>query len=1058
MKYSKLLKPLALMLCLGASSLMAQSRFVRGKVTASDGTPIEGATVKVVGTENATSTKSDGAFALAADAGATQLSISATSYKTKIVDIPAGSDNIDAQLEEDPLGIDAVSVTAVAIKREKRGLGYATTQVTGADASQGKDRSVFNGLQGKVAGLYISSGGGTPGSSSRIQLRGATSLNGDNQPLIVVDGIPIDNSSIQNSDNLNRQVDAGNRANDINPDDVETIDVLKGPAAAVLYGSRASNGAIIITTKSGKGSIGSNNKLSMTYSTSYSWENVLRFPKYQNEFGQGGELQPDSRENFSWGPKFDGKLRPWGQQIDGEQRVKPYVGLPNNVKDFFNTGHTMQNNISMNGGGEKIGYYFSFSDLRNTSVIPGTDYRRNTVKANAYTQLANNFYGTVSMTYSHTNSVISTQGQGYSFYDQILQTPRDIPLNELEDLNNKFNTLSGFYGAYTLNPYYILSTSKNKNLVDNITGVSSLGYKYKGWLDLTYRLGTNFYTDSRYGHEPKISGITGQNASQAVNIGQYTEDVYRVSEVTSDFIANAKRSITKDIKLNAIVGHNVRQRTTNTTNAATAGLVIPGYYNMANSDGRPVVNNALSQRRLVGVYADLGFSFKDFLYLNLSGRNDWSSTLPAAQRSYFYPGASLAWIFSSQFKMPTWMSYGKLRLATATVGKDADPYQLTSVFVTGEISDGYNNSLIRSPYGTTTGYERGNRIGNPNLKPEFTTSNEIGMELAFLKNDRLGIDAAYYSNKTKDIIMNVPLAPSTGYTTQTINAASFTNKGVELLIKSTPILTKDFRWNLNFVYAKNTNKVTKLYEGVDQVALGGLSSAQVVAAVGKPFGTFYAVGPTKTADGRTVVDSTTGMPVINPNTQYYGSWIPKYTFSITNTFKYKNWSLYIQIDRKEGGIMYSRTKDIMEFVGATENTLNLNGDGKDRTPEVLANSVIAGTGAGRTGNYYENTTKAKVQDYWTDQKNAAANLIDASYTKLREVSLSFSVPKKYLGNTPFGNVSLGVAGRNLLLWTPKSNMFVDPETNSFGTGNIQGFEFGSMPTLRTVTANLKVSF
>ncbi|MBL7810836.1 MAG: SusC/RagA family TonB-linked outer membrane protein [Bacteroidetes bacterium] len=1027
-------------------------------MSSSDGTPIEGATVKVVGTEAQTTTKSDGTFVLAADAGSTQLMVSAPSYKTSIIDIPAGSDNMDISMEEDPLGIDAVSVTAVAIKRQKSSLGYATTQVNGSEAAQGRDRSVFNGLQGKVAGLYISSGGGTPGSSTRIQLRGATSLNGDNQPLIVVDGIPIDNSSIQSSDNLNRQVDAGNRANDLNPDDIETIDVLKGPAAAVLYGSRASNGAIIITTKSGKGSLGSNNKLSMTYSSSYSWENILRFPKFQNEFGQGGEFLPDSRENFSWGPRFDGKLRPWGQAIDGEQRVKPYEAQPDNVKNFFNTGHTFQNNLSLNGGGDKVGYYFSFGDLRNTSVIPGTEYRRNTVKANAYAQLANNFYGNASVTYTHTNSLISTQGQSYSFYDQILQTPRDIPLHELKDLNNKFNTLSGYYGAYTLNPYYILETSQNKNIVDNVLGVATLGYKYKNWLDLTYRLGSNFYTDNRYGHEPKISGITGQNAAQAVNIGLYNEEVYRVMELTSDFIANASRKITDDLKLNAIMGHNVRQRTVNSTTATTAGLVIPGYYNMANSDGRPQVNNTYSQRRLVGVYADISLSYKDFLTLDITGRNDWSSTLPASKRSYFYPGANLAWVFSKQFKMPAWMSYGKLRLATAKVGKDADPYQLTSVFVTGEIGDGYNNSLIRSPYGTITGYERGNRIGNPNLKPEFTTSNEIGLELAFLKNDRVGVDFTYYSNTTTDIIMNVPIAPSTGFTSQTINAASFTNKGVELLLKTTPLMNKDFRWNLNFVYAKNTNKVTELYEGVDQVNLGGLSAASVVAAVGRPFGTFYVVGPKTAPDGRVVVDSATGIPLTASTPQYYGSWIPNFTFSITNNFRYKNWNLYVQIDRKDGGIMYSRTKDIMEFVGATENTLNLNGSGKDRTPEVLANTVIAGTGAGRDGQYFENTTKAKVQDYYTDQRNNAANIIDASYTKLREVTLSYVLPKKYLGKTPFGMVTVGLSGRNLLLWTPKENIFVDPETNSFGTGNVQGFEFGSLPTLRSITANLKVTF
>lgn len=1055
MKYVKLLlKPLAFSLLLASTSLQAQTRLIRGKVTGSDGAPVEGATVKIVETQATTTTKTDGTYAIATDASAKSIEVTAQSYKKKILAIPAGSDIVDFTLDEDPLGLDAASVTAVAIKREKRSLGYATTQVTGADASQGRDRSVFNGLQGKVAGLYITSGGGTPGSSTRIQLRGATSLNGDNQPLIVVDGIPIDNSSLQNSDNLNRQVDAGNRANDINPDDIESIEVLKGPAAAVLYGSRASNGAIIITTKSGKGSIGVNNKMNMTFSSSYSFENILRYPEFQNEFGQGGYNQPDSRENWSWGPKFDGKLRPWGQMIDGEQRVKPYSALPDNVKNFFDVGHTLQNNLSINGGGEKIGYFFSFGDLRNTSIIPGTEYRRNTIKGNAYTQLANNFYSNVSVTYTHTNSKLSTQGQDYSFYDQILQTPRDIPLSELKDLNNKFNTLEGYYGAYTLNPYYILETSQTRNIVDNILGIGTLGYKYNNWLDLTYRLGTNFYTDSRYAHEPKMEAALGQNSGQTSRLGLYTEDVFRISEITSDFILNAKRDINKDIKLNVIAGHNVRQRTVNSTSAQTAGLVIPGFYNLSNSDGRPVVDNNLSKRRLVGLYGDIGFSYKDYLYLNLTGRNDWSSTLPVSKRSYFYPGASLAWIFSSTFKMPAWMSYGKMRLATATVGKDADPYLLSSVFTGGSIGDGYANSLLRSPYGSVTGYERGNRIGNPNLKPEFTTSNEIGIELAFLKNDRLGIDFAYYSSTTKDIILNVPIAPSTGYTSQTINAATFTNKGFELLLRTAPVITKDFRWNLNFVYSQNRNNVEALYEGIEQVPLGGLNGAQVVASIGRQFGEFYAIGQTYTPDGKVVVDSASGLPLVNSKPDYFGSYYPKNTFSVTNNFKYKNWNLYIQVDRKNGGMMYSRTKDILEFCGASANTLNINGEGSNRDFEVVANSVYQSY----DGQYKENTVKADPNDYWIDQKDFSRNIIDASYTKLREVTLSYTLPAKWLGNTPFGSVNLGVSGRNLLLWTPDENIFVDPETNSFGTGGVQGIEFGSLPTLRIITMNLRVTF
>ncbi|RYD80512.1 MAG: SusC/RagA family TonB-linked outer membrane protein [Sphingobacteriales bacterium] len=1074
----KVITQLLVCMLLFAHSAFAQERQIRGTVT-SGGQPVPFVNVVVKGTTIGVATDIDGNYVLTVPQTSSTIVISGLGYSSKEVNIENGT-TFNVELTEDALNLDEVVITANAIERQKRSLGYATTDIKSDELTQGRDRSALNAMQGKVAGVNITSASGSPGSSTRIVIRGGSSITGNNQALIVVDGIPIDNSSFQTSDQLNNQVDFGSRGNDINPEDIESITVLKGPAAAALYGSRASNGAVLITTKSGRGN--SNKKgAEIGFSSSITFEDILRLPEFQNDYGQGGNGAPDPRENFSWGPKFDDKIRPWGQEIGGERRVKPYSAIPNNVKEFFDIGSTITNTLSLSGGTDKATYYTSFSSLNNKGVIPTTYYNRHSFKFSGQTELSNKFSSSASINYIKTGANVSTQGQNFSAYDQVLQTPRDIPLLELKDYNNnKFNTLEGYYGAYTLNPYYILDNSRNLNDVDRILGNAQLSYKAADWLNLVGRIGTDFYTDRREQRQARFLVERGQNEGQE-NIGLYSEAYYKVSELTTDLMATFQKELSEDFSLSVLVGHNVRQRRLNYASASTAGLVIPGFYNLNNSEGPPVVDNSISLRRLYGVYTDINLNFRNFFFVGLTARNDWSSTLPQSNNSFFYPGVNTSLVFTDALKLKSKvLTYGKLRASWARVGNDANPYLLTSVFSKGSIENGYSNTDLNFPFNGVPGFERGNRIGNENLQPEITSATEVGTDLGFFK-DRIGVDFTYYSNVSTNQIINVPIAPSSGYTAQTINAGKITNKGIELLVRATPIRMKNngFKWNFAVTYTQNRSLVEKIYgEGdaeIKEIAIGeagasGLASASVVAAVGKPYGTFSVVGPRTVndeANGKIIVDPTTGLPLIDPKPKYYGSYQPKYLLGITNTFSFKGFELNFLFDIRKGGVFYSRTKDVQEFVGTAPSTLY-----NDREDFYVQNSVIEVEAPVRNekgeitkqGVYQDNVegkpnaVKANAQDYWTDQTNYANDLLDASFVKLRELAVSYTVPKSISDRTPFGNIQVGISGRNLLLWTPKENTYVDPEMSSMGNGNAQGYDFGGIPSIRSIGANIRVTF
>ncbi len=1044
--------------------LLAQSKQIRGRVVDDKGEPVIGATVRVQGSNKGTVTDASGNFRLNIDDDAT-LSISAIGMKSTET---SARDGMQVKMSGEQQFIRETVVTAQAIKREKSSLGYATATLNNDDLNRGNNTSALGALTGKVSGLNITNTTGGPGGSTRVVIRGEKSISGSNNALIVVDGIPLNNANRTSSNSL-KQVDFGNRGNDINPDDIESISVLKGPAATALYGSEGANGAIMITTKSGKMKKAGKNEIS--FSTGYTLSDVLRYPEFQNQFGQGdlNGVFDDRRENFSWGLPFDGQVRPWGQIINGQQKVKPYSAQPNNVRDFFNRGTTWENNLSLSGGNEKTTYYAAFNSLNNKGVVPNTFLDRYSIRFNANHEFNNNFFSNIAINYINSTSRVDQGGQGEgSVWNNVSQQPRDIPIGELANLGDPFNSMSiadstgvkryGYYGAYTENPYWVAKYFDNRNRFDRVFGQTTLGWRMSSHWTLSNRFGGDVIADRTYLKSPKINSVGFEDfwsgSPKSLN-GGYYEGNENVVNYFNDLMLSGNYQFDK-VGLSVLLGHSMVSRRSNFVSSnidpTTNGLVIEDFYNFTNAVSKINSSNSLFQNRKVGAYATLNINYDQFLFFELTGRNDWSSTLAPGNRSYFYPSASVSWLWSQHLSdnAKKVLSYGKLRANLSAVGNDAPAYANNNPgFVYSEISSGFGSNIF--PVNGVPGFTYQNRVGNPGLKPERSVGREIGMDLAFY-DDRISFDVTLYRNLTRDQIIAVPTAPSSGFTSRFINAGDIQNSGIEVGLRLSPIKKKGMRWDLFGTYTRNKNEVLALTGGVDQIVLGGFSGMSIVAAVGKPFGTFYAVDLKRDSLGRQIIDTVSGSPLSTAAPVYLGSYQPKFIASWGSSFTYKGLTLSILFDTRQGGYMYSRTKDILEFVGVTPST-TLNG----REPFVWDNSVYQDA----NGNYVPNTTyKTDVYTYYTSAnvKPASQDLIKSGYVKLRELSLGYKLPAKWFNNTFIGAGNLSIFGNNLFLWANQGNDYVDPEVNSGGASNEQGFDFSARPSLRNYGFKLGLTF
>lgn len=1069
-------KLMLLLACIlvGIGSVMAQTKITGKVISSDDGQPIVGASVLVTGTRIGASTDVDGNFTLPnVPSSAKTLRVSYIGMQSKIVNITGGRMKITLQSDEKTL--DEVVVTAMGIKRSEKAVGYSVTSVKSADITKNRTSDIMSGLSGKIAGVQITSTSSDPGSSNSVVIRGFSSLSGSNQPLYVIDGVPMNNTSVSSSDGLNNGFDFGNGANAVNPDDVDNISVLKGAAATALYGSRAACGVIMITTKSGK----KNKKgVGIEYNGGVQWSTLLRLPQMQNDFGMGWYGKKTQIENGSWGPRFDGIKELWGNVYNNSQKLKSYVPMENNIKDFFDTGVRYNNSISFNGATDKGDYYVSASQIYDDGIIPtnADNFRKYTFSARGSHKEGALTFST-SLNYAYQKNNFASTGQGLSMYNSIMQTPRDISIIGLKDLNDPFNMPGYYYTPYGVtNPYYVLNNNMNEYDSERFYGKFQVDYDFLKYFKLTYRFGIDSSTGTENTGQPNLyqmfydgtanGSLYGSNSPFIGKTGSVTEQITRRREINQDIMVTFNKDFT-DFNVNAIGGFNGNERTVSYLYSKITDLTIPTWYNLSNTASKPTTNQYSSLRRLIGAYAQVEGAWKNMLYLTLTARNDWSSTLPKNNRSFFYPGVTASYIFTETLpeSLKSVINYGKFRIAWGKTGNDAAPYMVNPVYAQSGANGYWNNSTTTYmfPY-TKTGvnaYTVGNVLGSNTLSPEMTSEFELGLNMSFLK-DRLSFDASFYNRITDKQIYSLDMDYSSGYTAQNTNIGKIRNRGFEILLKGTPIKTKDFSWDLTWNFTKNWSKVLSLPEELGgQASIYGFSGGTgLYAEVGKPLGVFKAEVPQRTADGKIIVNPSTGLPIAQANMQTVGDMNHKYEMGFGTTIRYKTLSLSADLDVRRGGLMYSHTKNITYFTGnAIQTTYN------SRSLFIIPNSVCAVTAAdGKTTTYVPNTTPLDETNYFNyfyagGSDMGSGFLIDKSYVKLRSVVLTWELPKSWLAKTPFTTVRLSAFGNNLFVWTPSSNTFVDPEVTSFGNDLEGNFgEYLTNPSSRHFGFNLNVQF
>lgn len=1021
---------------------------VSGIVKSADsGEPLPGVAVVEKGTNNGTVTNFEGKFDLTVSSNTAMLVFSSLGMETKEVQVSASFMVVNLNLGSSQL--DEVVVTALGISREKKSLGYAVSNLDADEVQRSGENNVISALNAKVPGVQVISSGGTPGASSKVLIRGSATFTGNNQPLIVIDGVPIDNSTTQSSPrdypfNANLQgVNNANRAIDINPDDIESVTVLKGPAAAALYGERAGNGAILYTTKRG---LSGKKGLGVRVSSSVELTQVNRLPEKQDRFGAVGPYNADGSfgnwadagpdglygtaddvsygVNSSWGPRLD--------TIQGAQTYDPY--------EFFQTGVGWRNNVEVTGGNEYATFRLGIGDLRQTGIVPNSEFNRTSIRLTADAKLSNSVKVGGTVNYINSGQVAVQNGSNLAgIMLGLLRTPVNY------DLSNPYNS-AGYQQNYFYlydNPYYTSVENPFTSNLNRVLGNVFLNWQISDDLNFTYRIGADIYADNR----KQIFAISSWG-DDIGSVGQINENRLISSELYADAILSYDKKITNNIRLNARLGHNFRINKFDDLFSRGRVMTIPNFYNLSNTSDL-YASQAQQEIRSQALFGEIGLDFGGWLYLNFTGRNEWSSTFELDDNNFFYPAASASLVFSELIELPEWFSFGKVRYGYSQVGISPVAYATRPVYGVPTYTDGFTNG-VTFPYNGVSGFAISNTLfGATPLQPERVNGNEFGINLNFFKG-WVDIDYTYYRQKSTDLLLFLPTAGSSGFQASYTNSGELLNFGHELYVELNPLRAEnpgDFDWSVGVNWYKNNSEVLKLADGVDEVSIeAAFSSIGSFAIVGEPLGVFYGTRWARTDDGQLIIQNN-GLPKIAPTTGNIGNPIPNWQMGIRNTFEWNRFTFSFLFDFRNGGDLWNGT-------WARMHNLGVSGASDDRERTFIIPGVKESDGA---ANDIEISARTYWRSYKGDAGGAAEEFVEeVNWVRLRDLSLgySFDWSKKNWG---VQYLNLTFTARNL--WLSTNYNGVDPETSLTGAGsNINGFDYFNNPGSKSYLFGVSFGF
>lgn len=1027
---------------------------VTGTVTDVRNETLPGVSVTEKGTSNSTVTDINGRFSIAVAAGSSILVFRSIGFRSK--EMPAGNVSL-VQLEQDVRQLNSVVVTALGIKRQEKALGYSIATLRGEDVNTVKEVNITNALSGKVAGVNVRSASPDPGATSLVVIRGQGSFQGYNQPLYVVDGVPLASAIRMPVQPAGESaVDYGSTISDINPDDVAAITVLKGASASALYGSRAINGVILITTRSGAGA---KKGMGVSVNSSLMFDQPWLFPHFQDQFGAGDRAGTEETvSEASWGPRMDVGTRhvQWNSPVNASGDLVPtdWVSYPHRHKDFFTTGHTLTNNIAVAGSNKDGSFRLSYTNLANKGMTPNTGLDRNTLNLAAGYQLHPKVKVSANIGYTKNYSGNRPAYNRGSVGNIVYTTTPNVDIRQLRDYwipgREGVQQFSHVPGGMD-NPYFVAYEFTNSFDRNRLTGNVELNLQLTKDLSLTGRTAMDMFNETRENKRP-FSSVRNP-------MGAYALETEYFREQNTDFLLTYKKNLSPAFFISISGGGNRMDQQGRSTLQSAESLVTPGVYNIGNARAGTVYNNTYRFRKRINSLYGMGqLAFRNYAFLDLTARNDWSSTLPAANNSYFYPSVSTSLVLSDMLNIQSGaLTFAKLRASWAQVGGDTGPYEL------------YNTYTFGQDWGSVKRAYLDDVLKNSSLKPLIATSYEFGADLRFF-NGRLGLDLTYYNTVNRNQILDIPTTMASGYGHKLINAGSIRNRGVEISVNAAP-LAGAFRWNVQANFTRNRNRVLELTEGLNSFLLGGAEGVRYEVREGTEMGDFYALGWATVPDGKHK-----GEPLLNADGSYQqvnsyvkiGNYNPDFMLGFTNTFQYRNFSLNLLLDWRQGGEFFSYVAKNLLSDGRTTTTLPgrdpatgglpwTDASGNRRTDGMILHGYIEQT----PGNYVLNENITDPENYYGEYywSFAGRSTFDATYVKLREASLTYSFMEKTLGKLPVRNLSVSLIARNLLTWTAADQGY-DPETAiTIANGSFSpGVASWSLPYTRSFGARLGFNF